>query len=39
MSDVKGEAVRLDLAKRKVRKVFQNMRVNLVCEFGRNTQQ
>jgi hypothetical protein len=36
--DVKGDAFLLNLAKRKVKKSCHNERVNLVCEFGRNTQ-
>jgi hypothetical protein len=33
-----GEAVGLNLAERKVKKVRQNKMVDLVCEFGSNTQ-
>jgi hypothetical protein len=39
VAGVKGEAVGLSLAKRKVKKLRQNKSLNLVCEFGRNTQQ
>ena len=38
LSDVKGDALLLNLAKRKVKEACHNKRVNLVCEFGRNTQ-
>jgi hypothetical protein len=38
VSDVKGDTLRLNLAKRKVKEACHNKRVNLVCEFGRNTE-
>jgi hypothetical protein len=37
--DVIGEAVGLNLGKRKIKKVRQNKQVNLVRDFNTNTQQ